>query len=74
MVNTINNIKIYITGLIALLHAGNIVFANSPDFMLWLTKKNFFFEDKAPIRLLVSIEGTRFVKDKVAAIENVHLI
>jgi len=68
MNNTRNNFKMYILRLIALFTAGKAVFASNTDFILWLVKKNYFFNEKAPIRFLFSNDGLRFIKDRVRAI------
>ena len=68
MNNTLNNIKMYILKLIALFNAGKAVFASKTDFILWLMKKNYFFNEKAPVQFLWSNDGLRFVKGRVRAI------
>ena len=69
MNNTIMTFRMYFLGLFALLKAGKEVFASRIDFVLWLMKKNYFFNGKSPISYLRSNNGLQFVRGRIRAIE-----
>ena len=63
------NIKEHVLLLLALMQHGKKVFGNTEAFEEWLTKENFFLNQKAPIDFLKTITGIRFLDDRLTAME-----
>lgn len=46
------------------------VFGSSENFTKWLNSENIIFDSKMPKEFLNTIEGIKFVDDRLAAIEH----
>lgn len=48
---------------------GILVFGSEKSFTKWLNSKNIIFDNKMPKEFLNTIEGIKFVDDRLTAIE-----
>ena len=63
------NFKEQIILLVSLFKHGEEVFGTQELFSEWLNKSNFHLDGDAPIQLLKTITGIRFIDDRLTAIE-----
>ena len=45
------------------------VFGTKEEFTIWLQRKNFFFDKKAPAELMHTLEGIKFIDDRLTGIQ-----
>lgn len=64
-----DNIKEHIILILSLYKHGIEVFDNVENFELWLSKKNYLLDNKAPVDFLETISGIKFIDNRLTAIE-----
>ena len=64
-----DNIKERILLLLSLSSHGNKSFGSKKEFETWIDTENFYFDNKSPSSLLTTVTGTRFVIDRLIAME-----
>ncbi len=55
--------------LLGMFKHGQLVFGTSAEFDEWLIRKNFHFDDAAPVTFLNTVTGVRFVDNSLTAME-----
>ena len=55
--------------LLSLSRHGNKVFGSKKEFETWINTDNFYFDNKSPDTFLTTVTGTRFVIDRLIAME-----
>lgn len=64
-----DNIKEHIILILSLYKHGIEVFDNAENFELWLSKKNYLLDNRAPVDFLETISGIKFIDNRLTAIE-----
>lgn len=64
-----DNIKEHIILILSLYKHGTEVFDDVMNFELWLSKKNYFLDHKAPSDFLETISGIKFIDNRLTAME-----
>ena len=64
-----DNIKERILLLLSLSSHGNKAFGSKKEFETWINTENFYFDNKSPDSFLTTVTGTRFVIDRLIAME-----
>lgn len=64
-----DNIKEHIILILSLYKHGTEVFDTVDNFELWLSKKNYLLDNKAPVDFLETISGIKFIDNRLTAIE-----
>jgi uncharacterized protein (DUF2384 family) len=64
-----NAIKERILLLLSLSSHGNKAFGSKKEFEMWINTDNFYFDNKSPNSFLTTVTGTRFVIDRLIAME-----
>lgn len=64
-----DTIKEHIILILSLYKHGIEVFDNVENFELWLSKKNYLLDNRAPVDFLETISGIKFIDNRLTAIE-----
>ena len=53
----------------SLMDNGIKVFGTKENFEIWLQRENFFFDKKAPAEFMYTLEGIKFINDRLTGMQ-----